>query len=81
VDTADQQSGSSLFIVRVWRQENSGAQMEWRGRLVHVTSGRAVGFLDLSGLGSVLLEVLRPGAGAEAPIDNKSDEARQHKTS
>ena len=54
----DHKIGSSLFLVRLWHSESDEAQPEWAGRVVHITSGEASNFLDLSALAPLLLEML-----------------------
>lgn len=49
---------SHLFTVRLWVENIGEGQMEWRGRVQHVTSGEAYYFRDWSTLITHLLQML-----------------------
>jgi hypothetical protein len=44
--TMDKQHDSHLFTVRLWVEDLGDGQIEWRGKLQHVTSGEARYFRD-----------------------------------
>jgi hypothetical protein len=37
---------SQLFMLRLWREDLGEGQLEWRGKVQHVTSGEAHYFRD-----------------------------------
>ncbi len=49
---------SHLFTVRLWAEEIGEDQMEWRGRVQHVTNGEAHYFRDWPTLIIHLLQML-----------------------
>ena len=53
---------SGLFLVRLWQEEVGGGQ-EWRGRLLHVTTGKAHSFHDMPELVDLLTSVLAEPTG------------------
>lgn len=50
---------SYLFTVRLWQEELGDGQVEWRGRVQHVTSGEAYYFRDWPTLIAYLLKLSR----------------------
>jgi hypothetical protein len=58
--TMDKQHDSHLFTVRLWAEELGDGQIEWRGKLQHVTSGEARYFRDWPVL-IALLQAMLPG--------------------
>jgi hypothetical protein len=62
---ADRSSHSShLFTMRLWLEEVGGGQIDWRGKVQHVTSGEAQYFRDWRSL-EVFVEGLLGGSGHE----------------
>ena len=49
---------SQLFIVRLWREDLGEGQLEWRGKVQHVTSGEAHYFRDWPGLIACLQQII-----------------------
>lgn len=39
-------TASHFFTIRIWRDELGNGQIEWRGKVLHVTSGDARYFRD-----------------------------------
>lgn len=74
-DAQGQRSTSSLFLVRMWEEDIDNRQVEWRGRLLHVVSGKAWSFGDWPELVCLLtstpmpwldeVDERRPGAEVE----------------
>ena len=56
-----QQQSSHLFMLRLWREELGGGEMEWRGKVQHVASSEVRYFRDWPALIAFLLQVL-PGS-------------------
>lgn len=54
---------SELFMVRLWPEEIDGGQVEWRGKVRHVTSGAFGYFRDWSTLVALLQEMLPETGG------------------
>ncbi len=67
---AKKQQQSSLFLVTLRQEEAQAAEPQWAGRVVHITSGKARHYLNLSALGALLLEM----AGVE---DQRQDEGEK----
>jgi hypothetical protein len=55
---------SHLFTVRIW-PEAVGEEIEWRGKVQHVTSGETRYFRDWPALVTFLEELLATSEGAE----------------
>jgi hypothetical protein len=55
---------SHLFTVRIW-PEAVGGELEWRGKVQHVTSGETRYFRDWSTLVAFLEELLAASEDAE----------------
>ena len=58
---------SRLFIVRLWREELTQGQVEWRGQVTSLMNGEVRYFRDPATLYNVLLTILAnesSGAGA-----------------
>jgi hypothetical protein len=55
---------SYLFTVRIW-PEAVGEEIEWRGKVQHVTSGKMCFFRDWPTLVAFLEEILAASEGAE----------------
>ena len=53
-----QQHSSYLFMLRLWREELGGGEIEWRGKVQHVTSSEVRYFRDWPTLIAFLLQVL-----------------------
>lgn len=49
---------AGTFIVRVWLEELSEEQTEWRGRVQDVSNGKVTFFRDWEGLEKTILEML-----------------------
>ena len=49
---------SELFMLRLWPEEFDAGQVEWRGQVRHVTSGRTRYFREWSTLLAFLQETL-----------------------
>ena len=49
---------SHLFVLRIWQENLGGGQLEWRGKVQHMSSGEAHYFRDWSGLITCLQEML-----------------------
>ena len=49
---------SHLFTVRLWAEELSASQSEWRGKVEHIISGEGVYFRDWSALVAFLVTTL-----------------------
>ena len=49
---------SQLFTLRIWREDLGEGQIEWRGKVQHVTSGEAHYFRDCPGLIACLQQIL-----------------------
>jgi hypothetical protein len=67
---ADKASDNSkLFLIRIWQEGEEGGLSAWRGRVLHVTSGKASSFREWPELVALLTDVLssisteRPGRG------------------
>lgn len=58
MDRQSQLHRSQLFTVRIWQEEVSDGQMEWRGKVQHVHSGEALYFREWSALVAGLLKLL-----------------------
>ena len=69
----DKQHDSHLFTVRLWAENLGDGQIEWRGKLHHVTSGEARYFRDWS----VLIAFLQTMLPAAMPNSKLDDEDRQ----
>jgi len=67
----DKQHDSQLFTVRLWAEDLGDGQIEWRGKLQHVTSGQARYFRDWPVL-IALLQMMLPDATAN-PRPNIDD--------
>jgi hypothetical protein len=52
------QRSSDLFTIRLWQEDLGDGQMEWRGKVQHVTSGEARYFRDWPTLIAFLLTLL-----------------------
>ncbi len=50
---------SHVFILRIWPEEMGGGEIEWRGKVQHVTSGEARYFRDWPTLQTFVEELLR----------------------
>jgi hypothetical protein len=61
---------SHLFTVRIW-SEAVGEEIEWRGKVQHVTSGETRYFRDWSALVAFLRETLTALEDTEAPNKQK----------
>jgi hypothetical protein len=61
----DKQHDSHLFTVRLWAEDLGDGQIEWRGKLQHVTSGQARYFRDWPVL-IALLQMMLPDATANS---------------
>ncbi len=57
---------SQLFTLRLWVEELSEDESEWRGQLCHVTSGEIRHFRDWAKLVPLVLEML-PGQPTARP--------------
>jgi hypothetical protein len=73
------EDGSQLFLLRLWSVEGEvgpyrGEEARWRGRVQHVSTGRAESFDGWAGLVNVLVEMMPQGPAAAAPelIDGRS---------
>jgi hypothetical protein len=64
----DKQHDSHLFTVRLWAENLGDGQIEWRGKLHHVTSGEARYFRDWPVL-IALLQMMLPGATPNSKPD------------
>ena len=53
---------SHLFTVRLWREEVSSGQSEWRGKVQQVSTGEAHYFREWEALVSILLQMLSVSA-------------------
>ncbi len=60
-----QLSRSHLFTVRLWLEELGNDQMEWRGKVQHVTSGEVRYFRDWPTL-IAFLQMLLPTPEADS---------------
>ena len=49
---------SHLFVLRMWQENLGQDQLEWRGKVQHVTSGEAHYFRDWSGLIACLQQII-----------------------
>jgi hypothetical protein len=68
-----QKISSSLFLVRLWQSESDDAQADWTGRVIHVASGEASNFLDLSTLAPLLLELLNTRPASQRRLVDGSE--------
>jgi hypothetical protein len=70
----EHQSPSQLFTIRVWPEEETDGQPQWRGKLCHIPSGESRHFRGWAALIPLMLDLLRrpPSAG----LDNSSAMAR-----
>ena len=68
-----------LFMVRVWAEDIGNGQIEWRGKVQHVTSGEIRYFRDWSTL-MIFLQAMLPevtsSSGAEAQETGPSKSGR-----
>ena len=53
-----QQHSSHLFMLRLWREELGDDEIEWRGKVQHVTNSEVRYFRDWPTLIAFLLQVL-----------------------
>lgn len=53
---------SELFTVRLWPEDLGEGQVEWRGRVQHVLSGRSDYFREWPDLIAFLAQALAPDA-------------------
>ena len=60
-----QQYDSQLFTVRLWAEDMGHGQVEWRGKVQHVVSGKAHYFRDWHVLIALLQDML-PGIDASS---------------
>jgi hypothetical protein len=58
MDRSSQSPRSHLFTVRVWKEEVSNGQIEWRGKVQLVNSGDVRYFRDWAALVPLLLTML-----------------------
>lgn len=58
MDRPSQSPRSHLFTVRVWKEEVSNGQIEWRGKVQLVNSGDVRYFRDWAALVPLLLTML-----------------------
>lgn len=71
MDRPLQGSRSYLFTVRVWQEEMSAGQTEWRGRVQLVSSGEVRYFREWAALAPLLLAMLSEWeTQPEAPRDS-----------
>ena len=49
---------SHLFTLRLWPEDLGGGQIDWRGRVQHVTSGESRYFRDWATLEAFLEELM-----------------------
>jgi hypothetical protein len=68
--TMDKQHASHLFTVRLWAEDLGNGQIEWRGKLQHVTSGEARYFRDWPVL-IALLQAMLPNATPNPDPNNE----------
>ena len=66
----DKQHDSHLFTVRLWAEDLGDGQIEWRGKLQHVTSGEARYFRDWRVL-IALLQTMLPAATSNPKPTNE----------
>ena len=66
----DKQHDSHLFTVRLWAEDLGDGQIEWRGKLQHVTSGQARYFRDWPVL-IALLQAMLPNTTANSNSNNE----------
>ena len=67
----NQKHRTHLFSVRLWEEEISAGQSEWRGQVQHVLSGRTRYFRDWSTLDQLMLGMLSDAA----VVPSQDDEA------
>lgn len=58
MDKPDQHSRSHLFTVRMWQEEVSHDQTEWRGKVHLITNGNVRYFREWEGLVPLLVTML-----------------------
>jgi hypothetical protein len=51
-------SGSQLFVLRLWPEDLDEGQVEWRGQVQHALSGRSGYFRDWPTMVDLLQEIL-----------------------
>ncbi|HET9493033.1 MAG TPA: hypothetical protein VFR15_02265 [Chloroflexia bacterium] len=62
---------SELFTLRVWPEEITGGQVEWRGKIQRVTSGESTYFHSWEAMMSFLLTTLEAGLVTSAPDEEE----------
>ena len=72
METVEPSPRSHLFTVRVWAEELSAGQAEWRGRVQHVTSGEVHYFRDWITLVALLPAMLPEVDANRAAIKPKT---------
>jgi len=76
----EHQSPSQLFTIRVWLEEETDGQNQWRGKLCHIPSGESRHFRGWAALIPLMLDLLRrpPSAGlSNDPAVVQTDENEQ----
>jgi hypothetical protein len=58
VPAAREPTHTQSFMLRVWPEDAGNGQIEWRGKVQHVTSGEARYFRDWPALVACLREML-----------------------
>jgi hypothetical protein len=58
-----------LFIVRLWREELTQDQVEWRGQVTSLMSGEVRYFRDPATLYNVLLTIMANESTGAGPLD------------
>ena len=58
MDRPSQSPRSHLFTVRVWKEEVSNGQIEWRGKVQLITNGNVRYFRGWEGLVPLLITML-----------------------
>lgn len=53
---------SHLFAVRLWREDRSDGQAEWRGQAIYVPSGETLFFRDMAELADFMRRFTTPAA-------------------
>ena len=62
-----------LFMVRVWAEDIGNGQIEWRGKVQHVTSGETRYFRDWSALMNFLQAALPEVGSISESEDQEAD--------
>lgn len=68
---------SQLFTVRIWAEDSGGMQVEWRGEVKHIPSGRSRYFREWNSLLAFMTQALTAADDPQAvEFEDDEDAAR-----